>query len=516
MSVTFGALLRRLEKPRISVMKVVPVNRTVLARLAPIWLVLLFLPAGRLAGESLDDLLRRRGEAFVAATNAPGDSALVAFARDHLGTDVAREGRTGRIVEVMRRDWPQLGPIDAHRLQVVGEGAALFVFCRRANTGAWQNYQFRVLAQDGHRLQLVFVAVAVEPMPRPTTPIADPASRDWLATYLRHVEQQHPFGGVIAVRHRNQEVFGVAQGMADDARKTPISRSSRLNMASGSKMFTAVAILQLAQAGKLSVDDPLLSHLPDFPDRDFAARTTLHQLLTHTAGAGNYWDDAYEAAWDTITTLPQMLPHVLRHLGETPAGEFSYANSGYVLLGLVIEAASGETYYDYVQRHIFAPAGMVATGFPLRGEETPDVARPYDPRLAAGAVQPGAYIPAVLGARGTSAGGAVTTADDMFRFADALQGAVLLDRAHLALMTADHVPYSATDSWYGYGVIIEKKRGVLSYGHGGMAPGTQFEFKVYPDVDAVMVMLSNFDTIAGPEMATAIDDVVRNAGNRRN
>jgi CubicO group peptidase (beta-lactamase class C family) len=281
-------------------------------------------------------------------------------------------------------------------------------------------------------------------------------------------------------------------------------------MASGSKMFTAVAILQLAQRGRLSLTDPLGKHLPTFPNPEFAKRATLHQLLTHTAGAGNYWDDAYEKEWGSITELRQMLPFVLAHLGASPAGEFSYSNSGYVLLGLVIEAVSGVSYYDYVRKNVFEPAGMASTGFPVRGDAMPDEALPYEPEMDAGAVKPGVYVPVTLGARGSSAGGASTTADDLLRLVDALRGGVLLDPAHHDLMTRGHVRYGGPNSWYGYGTIVEKDRGVLSWGHGGMARGTQFELKVYPERDAVMLVMSNYNTIAGPEMASALDHLLRN------
>jgi hypothetical protein len=374
------------------------------------------------AQDSVDALVRRRGEAFVAAMNAGGTAAaLEAYARDHLGSHVAREGRAVQFAETMRADLAELGPIERHSLQVLNGGRLLFVFCKRGKGGAWQNYQFRVLADDEHRLQL-------------------------------------------------------------------------------------------AQAGKISVTDPLIRYLPSFPNPDFARRVTIHQLLTHTAGAGDYWDDAYEKEWGSITELRQMLPFVLAHLGESPAGVFSYSNSGFVPLGLVVEAASGTSYYDYVQEHVFTPAGMKSTGFPVRSDGSPDLALSYDPQMEAGAVKPGVYIPVRLGARGSSAGGASTTADDLLRFADALRSGVLLDRLHLELMTRAHVPYGAPDTGYGYGTIVEKRHGIVSYGHGGTAPGTQFELEVFPELDTVMVVMSNYNTIAAHEMASALDDLVRNGG----
>ena len=199
-----------------------------------------------------------------------------------------------------------------------------------------------------------------------------------------------------------------------------------------------------------------------------------------------------------------MLPFVVKHLGDQPAGGFSYSNSGFILLGLVVEAVSGQNYYDYVRDHIFVPAGMSATGYPRRSEAAKDLASPYNPQMDAGAVKIGSYLPVRLGARGTAAGGASTSVDDMLRFADALAAGKLLDKSQLELFRQPHVSDGAGQS-YGYGTEVVKKDGVLSYGHGGSAPGTQFEFRIYPELDAVLVVMSNYNTIAGPELASALD-----------
>jgi CubicO group peptidase (beta-lactamase class C family) len=297
--------------------------------------------------------------------------------------------------------------------------------------------------------------------------------------------------------------------MADAAARSPITRASRFGMASVSKLFTAVAILQLVQEGKLALDDTLAKLLPGFPDAEFARGATIHRLLSHTAGAGDYWDDEYERHWGQITEHSQMLPHVLRHLGESPPGEYSYSNSGYILLGLVIEAVTGQSFYDHVQRRVLGPAGMIATGYPKRSEQPPGAALPYDPEMEAGAVKLGSWLPARLGERGTSAGGASATADDLLRFVEALRSGRLLDAVHLELLTRPHVEIGP-DRWYGYGTMIARRDGVVSWGHGGSAPGTQFELEVFPAADTVLVMLSNYNTIAGVELASALGHLVRN------
>lgn len=461
--------------------------------------------------ESLEPLLRQRGEAFGVAMSmsAASDSALAAFAAEHLASTVFAQDRGARFVQRMQETLAELGPVDRYSVQVLEGGKALFVFTRSAETGAWHNFQFRVLAEDEQRLQLVFRAQASEPMPRPSTPIADPATQRWLADFAASLEAQHPFSGAIVVRSGGQEVFSRIQGMADVERRLPVTRDTRFGMASGSKLFTAVAVLQLAQAGKLSLTDSLLALLPDFPAPEYAHGVTLRQLLTHTAGAGNYWDADYERAWPEISTLEQMLPYVLKHLGETPAGEFSYSNSGFLLLGLVVEAVSGLDYYDYVERHLCAPAGMARTGFPQRGQAA-DLARGYDPEMDAGAVKLGSYLPVSVGGRGSAAGGAASTVDDLLRFADALAGGVLLDAAHLELLSRLQVADGGAESGWSCGAAVQMARGVHAYGHGGSAPGCQFELKIYPGRDAVLVVMSNYNTIAAYEWAIALDALLRN------
>lgn len=471
--------------------------------------VLVLMAVGWAQAQALEGRLRQRGEAFATAMRAQGD-ALAAFARDHLESRVAAEGRVDAFAAHMRAAVEELGPVDRSLVQVIRE-ALVFVYLRHGKAGVWQNYQFRVQAADGHRLQLVFRATAIEPVERPSAPMTREEGQRFLDRLIGRLDAQQPFSGVAVVSRRGKDVYALVRGTADATAGSPVTRASRFGMASGSKLFTAIAVLQLAQAGKLALSDPLSRHLPDFPAQAFARQATIEQLLTHTAGAGDYWDDEYEARRASVTDLRQMLPFVLKHLDASPRGTFSYSNSGYLLLGLVVEAVSGKSYYDYVRQHVLAPAGMTQTGFPLSTERSPIAAHPYVPALEAGAVKPGVYVPvAVDGGRGTSAGGASTTVDDMLRFADALASGRLLDRTHLDLLTKARVPTGQPDASYGCGASVDTSRGVTSYGHGGRTRGTHFDLRIYPELDTVLVVLSNYDTIAGPEISSALDHVIRN------
>lgn len=223
-----------------------------LNRIVPALALLILASVASLRADSVEALLRQRGEAFVAAMNRQGD-ALTAFARNHLESRVAREGLAGRLAERVRDTFAELGPIERHSLQVLRDGRLLFVYGKHAKSGTWQNYQFRVIADDGHRLQLVFRAVAIEPMERPAAPLGSPKSGPWLQKFQAALDAQQPFSGIALVRSRGQELYSLVKGVADATSNAPVTRGTRFGMASGSKMFTAVAVLQLAQAGKLSL-----------------------------------------------------------------------------------------------------------------------------------------------------------------------------------------------------------------------------------------------------------------------
>jgi CubicO group peptidase (beta-lactamase class C family) len=269
-------------------------------------------------------------------------------------------------------------------------------------------------------------------------------------------------------------------------------------------MFTAVAVMQLVERGALRLDDPLTRFVPEAAALPGADAVTIRHLLTHTSGVGDYWDDAYERAWSGITEHEQLLAYVLRNFGAPQPGAYAYSNSNYALLGLIIERAAGENFYDYVRTHVFEPAGMSATSYPLRTAEGPEYARPYNPVMEAGVVAIGRHQPALLGARGSGAGGASSTVADLLAFNRALREATLVSAASFAEMYALQARSDLPGHGYGYGFIVNEGQ---SFGHEGSAPGTQFAFRHYQNGDLTVIVMSNYNTIAGPEIAGMLDRI---------
>src|SRR5882757_8685166 len=179
--------------------------------------------------------------------------------------------------------------------------------------------------------------------------VTDPAARN-------------PFSGAILIAHRGEIVLDKAWGMADREKQIKNTADTQFCIGSMNKMFTSVAILQLVQQGKLSLDGSIKDYWPDYPNHNLASRVKIRQLLSHTAGTGDIFTPEYEAhRLETRTLADYVKLFGNRPVAFEPGSRMEYSNYGFILLGRLIEIVSGETYQDYVQKHIFAPVGMTRT-----------------------------------------------------------------------------------------------------------------------------------------------------------
>ena len=195
-------------------------------------------------------------------------------------------------------------------------------------------------------------------------------------------------------------IYSDAKGLADRENRTPNTLETKFRMGSMNKMFTATAVLQLVQAGKVKLDAPLGTYLTDYPNRDVATKVTIHHLLTHTGGTGDIFGPEFDAHRLELKTLGDYVKlYGARGLEFEPGSKWEYSNYGFLLLGVIVEKVSGQSYYDYVRDHIFKPAGMTGSG-----SEPEDVAVPG--RANGYMQQNGAWVlnTGTLPYRGTSAG----------------------------------------------------------------------------------------------------------------
>ena len=301
------------------------------------------------------------------------------------------------------------------------------------------------------------------------------------------------FSGAVLVARHGKVLLQDAWGRADRESGTSNTPGTRFRIGSMNKMFTAVATLQLVEAGKLALDDPIGKHLPDYPNKDVASKVTVRHLLTHTGGTGDIFGPEFERNRLRLREHGDYVKlYGSRGLMDEPGARFEYSNYGFVLLGALIERVSGVSYHDYVHDHVFRRAGMTSTGSLPESVDVPDRAVGYMRSSPAG----GAWTPNTdtLPWRGTAAGGGYSTVGDLLRFAQALRAGRLISKATLAEATRPH------QQQYGYGFGVQGEGRLRSYGHGGGAPGMNGELWVFPRLGYVVVSLSNLDPPAASEL----------------
>jgi D-alanyl-D-alanine carboxypeptidase len=309
--------------------------------------------------------------------------------------------------------------------------------------------------------------------------------------------------GAVLIAKDDRVLFGHAYGLADRKRRIPNTIRTRFRIGSMNKMFTAVAILQLVEAGKVEVTAPLGTYLRDYPNRDVATKVTIHQLLTHTGGTGDIFGPDYDAHRRELRTLADYVKlYGKRGLDFEPGSQWAYSNYGFILLGAVIEQVTGHSYYDYERAHIYAPARMTRTGSLPEDRAVPDRSIGYTRPSAA---TPWAPNTDTLPYRGTSAGGGYSTVEDLARFAHALLSHKLLSPDSTNRLLAGKVETGA-GTRYAYGFEDARDgHGNGWVGHGGGAPGMNGDLRIYPKSGYVVAVLANLDPPAAQGISEYLD-----------
>jgi D-alanyl-D-alanine carboxypeptidase len=306
------------------------------------------------------------------------------------------------------------------------------------------------------------------------------------------------FSGAVAISKNGKTVFEQAYGLADREKKTPNTLQTRFRMGSMNKMFTATAILQLEQSGKLKLTDPVGKYLTDYPNKDVATKVTIHQLLTHTGGTGDIFGPEFDKHRPELKALQDYVNlYGARELQFDPGSKWEYSNYGFLLLGVVVEKVSGQDYYEYVRGHIFKQAAM--THSDSLPEDQTVLGRSVGYTKPEGSREWKATT-GDLPYRGTSAGGGYTTVGDLLKFASALSTYKLLDQAHTELLTTGHVDTSMGLK-YAYGFMDNREDGPRWFGHGGGAPGMNGDLRIFPASGYVLAVLSNLDPPAAENIA---------------
>jgi CubicO group peptidase (beta-lactamase class C family) len=388
---------------------------------------------------------------------------------------------------------------DGFELQTIESASPTTFIALLGERGSGQlgRMQLDVEPAPPHRL----IGMRLQPASGPRSPGADDpqpmrgTEDEAMAAARKFLDRESAagrFAGAVLVARNGQTLFEQAYGLADRARDIPSSTATRFRIGSMNKMFTAVAILQLAEAGKLHLDDKLEKFLPAYPNKTLAATVTIDHLIAHRGGTGDFFGPVYFSRKDRIRTLDDYIALVgARAPAFEPGTRFDYSNYGYILLGAVIERVTGKSYYEYVQENVYDRAGMTASGAEPEERVADSICVGYT--REGGETEPRPNT-AKLPWRGTSAGGGYSTERDLLAFARALRSGRLLGPDFTRRMLD------------GYGLrnqLGDEGNGFI--GHNGGSPGMNGDLRIYPRSGYVVIALANLDPPAADAVADFID-----------
>jgi D-alanyl-D-alanine carboxypeptidase len=326
-------------------------------------------------------------------------------------------------------------------------------------------------------------------------------------TLLDKQESADKFSGAVLIAHNNQPILMTARGYAIHPKILRNQPDTKFNIASVTKMFTAIAVMQLVAKGKLDLQAPISLYNTNLP---YADQITIHQLLTHTAGFDRYWNDAYRAARSDLRTIADYLKLFADTPLEFPPGtRHHYGNTGYVVLGALIEQVSGMSYYEYMHREVFQSTGMKDTDFHEMDLPIANCAIGYTRENwfspADGQLRNNHFI---YGVKGSPSEHCFSTVQDIFLFFQALQSHTLLDSFHTDLCFTPHTSGEQAGVSYGYGfhIIDDGKHGHV-IGHGGRALGGD-AFALMYDLGYIVIVLSNYDRPSARTVVNRIADML--------
>ncbi|RSC92652.1 serine hydrolase [Tenacibaculum singaporense] len=309
-----------------------------------------------------------------------------------------------------------------------------------------------------------------------------------------YVDSLDGFSGAVLIAKNDSIIFKKAYGYAHLGHKVKNRTNTKFNQGSIGKSFTAVAILQLIQKGKLSLQDNIGKFIPNYPNKTVRDSVTIAHLLTHTSGLPHFFarESFIKRSKDLFRHTNDFNSLYENEPMESKPGEtFSYRNTNYLILGKIIEAVSGTNYNNYLESNIYTIVSMKNTG-------NYDLDHPID--NAAEGYTTSEVHPNKLKinihtypVRGGAHGGGYTTLDDLYKFSNALKGYKLLNKEYTKLFTNP----LKKDSYYGYGMQFPNPKEGNIYGHSGGHYGVGSEWRVYKQEGYTVIILTNKDADKG-------------------
>jgi len=360
-------------------------------------------------------------------------------------------------------------------------------------TETWFRLNLKVEEKPPHKILSIRMG--------PGTPLPDktPAQKmthqqmaEAIKVYMEKLVEKDIFSGTVLLAKDGEVIFKGAYGPASKRYDIPNRIDTKFNLGSMNKMFTAVAIAQLVEKGKLGYDDLVGKYLDNtWVQKETAEKVKIKHLLTHTSGLGSYFNKKY---WDSSRLLFRDLedykPLIIDDKPRfEPGTRWSYSNTGMFLLGAVIAKASGMNYFDYIRENIYKPAGMVNSDCYEMDRPVPNLAIGYVKKYT----ETGSYwrnniFDHVV--KGGPAGGGFSTVEDLLAFARALRSNTLISKESVELVTSPKPELNS--STYGYGFTISEKGDERIVGHSGGFTGIRSTLRIFLKNGYTFAVMSNY------------------------
>ena len=388
---------------------------------------------------------------------------------------------------------------------------------RNRLTGDEEYLAARIEPEAPHRIMLFMarapdeVAASWKLKPATSSAVTEKDRLQEIGAYLKRMGDAEIFSGAVVIAREGKPVFAQGYGYADREKKIPNTPDTPFLMGSMTKPFTGMAIGQLVEQGKLNYDDPLSKFLPDFPDPESAKKIRIKHLLSHTSGLAREGAPLEASSIDDPPTVKAMVEAFERKpLAFEPGTKMLYSNVGFVLLGRIIEIATGQDYYDYVQKNVFARGGATSAGFPLlpkNGVAVVPMAYPYEPAWDAESRMSIVSQLGKYGRRGSPAGSSIVSALDIITLSNAMKAGRIVKPETFRLHSSPK-PELGSPS-YGYGIIAGPYLGRPFVGHNGRSFGQCTEFGELRDTPYTIVVLSNLTMTTCRQVTERILRVLR-------
>lgn len=361
----------------------------------------------------------KRGAAFLNLINTTDKETLDSFIKDEMAPNA--DTNAAERVESLTRMRSFLGESKLRRIVSVDKKAVIFIV--ETKRGSFASIKLNLNTEENPRIaNIQFERVSEDELTKKIDNTKYTEADAIAATdkLLKELAEKDKFSGTVLVAKNGVPIFSKAYGYADREKKLTNNLETKYNIGSINKLFTMLSIGFLVDEGKLSLEDTIGKILPDYPNKDAREKVNITHLLTMSSGIGDIFGDEYEATPKSkLRDISSYLPlFASKALAFEPGTDRQYSNGGFLVLGAIIEKASGQTYYDFVRDRITKPIGMKDSESFLSTEEVPNRAEGYTFDEDKKALTNNALT---RPERGSSGGGGYSTAPDLLKFSNALE-----------------------------------------------------------------------------------------------